>query len=121
LEKWRPYPYPSGVSVELYVINAVRQIGVMLDRAEIDAIHRLPTKVPNRQRSIILELKSRKTRDFILSKRYSAVIKAGNGQRVFINGSLSPYFKDLLRKAKDCAMKIQKLTVATNSLLPWPK
>jgi len=89
--------------VELGVINAVRQIGVTLDRAEIDAIHRLPTKVPNRQKSIILELKSRKTRDFILSKRYSAVMKAGSGQRVFINESLSPYFKDLLRKAKDCA------------------
>lgn len=95
---------PDEKPVDL-VIKIASKAGVALEPNDIQAAHRLGKviqgkKIPN----IIVELSSRPKRDFWLSQRKKTVLNSEvtgcNHGRIFINESLSPYFKDLNYKVR---------------------
>lgn len=89
------------------MIKIAAQVSVELRPTDIDVVHRLPTRKEKSTPDIIVAFASRKKRDMILTKRYDQVITnkdvLGSGfgpGRIFINESLSQYWKNLLWKAK---------------------
>lgn len=93
----------QGEDLHRVVVQTAALVGVTIDRADIDAVHRLPSNRNNNRPPIIVEFSTRRTRDQLLSKKNTCVVTnksvlgAGHGnERVFINESLSPYFKNLL-------------------------
>ena len=89
--------------IEDLVVKISEILKVKLNTEEIEACHRIPNQT-GKEQAIIVQLKSRKKRDELLSKRKVTVtnqqlIGQGNG-KVYIGENLSPYFKDLLWKTK---------------------
>jgi len=96
-------------NVEEIVIKVASELGVKLQPSDIEAAHRLPAK-EGRTKPIIVQFSSRKTRDQVFGKRRTADITNNdiNGlgtQKIFIGESLSPYFRDLLIKAKQAGLR----------------
>lgn len=91
--------------IEMEVINLAQQCNVTLQRNDIDAIHRIPMKssASRGPKPIIVEFARRKVRDQLYLNRNAKQLKDGKGRRVYINESLSPFFKDLLWKVKQVA------------------
>ena len=88
------------------IVNIVNKLGVSLTADNIEAVHRLPSRVNKLNAPIIVELSSRKKCEEILSKKMSVVTNQdiyGSGydnKKIFINQSLSPFYKNLLYRAK---------------------
>lgn len=105
-------------NVEEILVKVAADVGVNLSSKDIAACHRLPTRDARNRKTpnpIIVEFVSRKTRDSILQKRYDHIItnkKIGillsgpKDERIYINESLSPFFKKLLWLAKTRASSL---------------
>lgn len=107
-------PRPNE-DLEEVVINMANHLNVKLSRDDIQVAHRLYSK-DKRNPPVIVEFSSRKLRDNILSKRRQTIITNKNllgagysEEKVYINESLSPYFKNLLWLARsECRNKNYK-------------
>lgn len=93
-------------NLELLVVNVAKKLDVQLEKNDIEAVHRLPTKrgrIPN----IIVQLSSRRKRDEIINNKQKAVIKNkdiindGNNDVVYVNENLTVFHKNLLWKARE--------------------
>lgn len=86
----------QGEDVPKLVIDTVKRLGIDMKPEDIDAAHRVPSKTS--PLPIIVEFKSRLTRNTILSKKslLKPEDRPANKDDVYINESLSPYFKNLL-------------------------
>lgn len=86
------------------------KLDIDLNVNEIEAAHRLPSRIANKSR-IIVQLSSCKKRDLFLYKKRtvlsSNILTGGSSQvgenRVFINENLNPFYKELLWRAKGVA------------------
>lgn len=97
-----------GEDVQKIVCKVVSAIGVDLRESEIECAHRVPTKVENRPKPIIVELASRKKRDEIVAVRgYSVFNKEVTGSnapgKIYVYAQISPDLKNLRWKAKEKA------------------
>lgn len=92
-------------NLEDVVVAVARKMDINLTPAEIETVHRLPAK-KGKVRSIIVQLNSRKKRDEFILKRSKVRISNddllgnGNKSKVYINENLTPFYKNLLWKAK---------------------
>lgn len=98
----------EGEHLESIVVNIAKKMSIEIEEADIEVVHRLPPsrgKEPN----IIVEFASRKKRNLFINNKNKIVIlnkDIGVGEvtdRVYVNESLSPYYKDLLWKTKTAA------------------
>lgn len=96
----------QGEDVDSLVINVAKCVGVNLTKGDIQLAHRLPTS-GNKTPVIIAELTNRYKRDELIINRYKSIISNKsvvgndvNNSRIFINESLSPYFKNLFYQVK---------------------
>lgn len=87
-------------NLDQIVINIARQVNVNVTPSDIDAVHRLPSKIKQRPCPIIVELKSRRMRDEIIYNKRSRKIYDPAGKEVRIFESMSMYYKNLLWKTK---------------------
>lgn len=93
--------------LEKVATKVALSLGVVIPAGEINAIHRLDHKKAS---PIVVEFKSRKLRELLIDSRYKSVVTNksifGVGAiegRIFVNESLSPFFKNLLFQAKTVA------------------
>jgi Baculovirus FP protein len=95
-------------NLEEIVMEIAKQLDVDIEERDIDAVHRLPTKIKKGSDKIIVQFTSRKKRDSFLEKR-KLLLKSSDvtgGQRdlrIYINENLSPYYRELLWRAKQKA------------------
>lgn len=92
------------------VSKVIAVLGVELGIDDIEVAHRIPTRHQDRPSPIIVQFLKRKIRDEILSRRQTHVITndyvfkdnriAG---RIYVNESLSPFYKELFWKTKNYA------------------
>lgn len=101
--------FQPSENLEQVIINIAEEIGVALKPEDIEVTHRMPSR-KKESCPIIVEFNSRKKRNEILNRRYHKVVTNKNilGQghsdkRIFINESLTPYFKHLLWLTKKYA------------------
>lgn len=93
-------------NVEEVVLAIGNKLGVKIEKSQIEAAHRLPRRGRgSAPEKIIVQFASRKTRDeFVLSKKVitnSDIFgQLGKGSRIYINENLTPYYQDILWKAK---------------------
>jgi Skp family chaperone for outer membrane proteins len=92
-------------NIEQIILNIAEKLNIELDARDIDAVHRLPTKVKKGSDKIIVQFTTRKTRDSFLEKRKEFIKSSDitSGQRdlrVYINENLSPFNRELLWKTK---------------------
>ena len=93
-------------NLEDVVVAVARKMDINLTPAEIETVHRLPAK-KDRIRSIIVQLNSRKKRDEFILKRNKVritnddLLRNGNKSKVYVNENLTPFYKNLLWKAKN--------------------
>ena len=92
--------------LEEVIMRVGREVGVVIEREEIEAIHRIPTRNKNKHEPIIVHLSSRRKRNELLqakkNKRITQdkIIRNGKTDLIYINESLTKYHKELLYKAK---------------------
>lgn len=99
-----------GEVVEDIVLKVAKHLNIPLDKENIEAAHRLPSrKNPSLAPKIIVQLSSRKKRnEFVECRRQLAPITSNllvqggaSVQRVYLNENLSPYYRELLWRAKE--------------------
>lgn len=105
-------PEKNGENLEEITQKISEKLGIKITEEEIEVAHRIPTKNTHKPKPIIVQFRSRKIRDKIVADRKKTitqreVVVNGTSDRVFINENLSPYFKDLLWKAKNRAKELQ--------------
>lgn len=93
-----------------YLKQICCQLGVQLAADDIIHIHRVPTRLPNRPKNIIVKLQSQLVKDRIISAirknkglTTSDIGLPGDGQRIYINEHLIPYYKKLYKQAREAA------------------
>lgn len=103
-------PQSANENIENIVIQVAKAFDVSLTPDDIQNAHRLkcaPGKIPN----IIVKTVNNKKKEEILRKRRKTVtngnISSGGTGKIYINEHLTPYNKQLLRNAKDEALKKQ--------------
>lgn len=96
--------------LEEIIVNIAAEAGVPICKNDIEVCHRLPTRNNKHPRPIIAEFSSRKTRDSLLGNRYRKIITnktvigpTSTMDRIYVNESLSPHYKNLLWLAKTTA------------------
>lgn len=96
--------------LEEVISKIAEEVGVPITKDDIEVCHRLPTRNNKGPRPIIAEFARRKTRDSLLTNRYRKVItnrmvvgNSGTTDRVYVNESLSVFYKHLLWMAKTAA------------------
>ena len=85
--------------VEQVVVDVAKKAGVAMIKEDIAEARRLragPEKIPN----ILVEFSSKKKRNELLSNRKSLMVPVIQ-ERIYINESLCPTFKNLLRLTKE--------------------
>ena len=92
--------------IEAIVCNIGRAIDVNINKNDIEAAHRIPTRRNDAPRPIIVRFQSRKIKNLVTAKkkvkitnRQALNTENASERNVFIY-ELSPYFKDLMWKAK---------------------
>lgn len=85
--------------LENAVINIAQKLRVTIHKSDIEAVHRAPT--PFKPQPIIVSFVNKKVRNMVMENRYETVVKNGMGKRIFINESLSYYYRQLLKKSKE--------------------
>lgn len=86
-------------------------LGVEMSAADIEVVHRKPSRSATNNHPIIIEFGSRHMRNTLFDARYRQNVKnkdifGGNDDsRIFINESLSPFYKNLLWRAKKVAIE----------------
>lgn len=100
--------------LEETLVKVAAEVGVALEPSDIEVCHRLPSRESKQVRTVIAEFNSRRKRDELLSRRYAEVIlnkkvtgSAREEGRIYINESLSPYYKHLLWATKCVAKEKQ--------------
>lgn len=100
--------------------SVVKEVGIQLTKNEIEAIHRIPTKNRNKPSPIILELSSRKKRNQIIKAKKGKsisqnIVKDGReAEKIYLNESLTKFYKHLLYQAKEEARKLNYKFVWTS-------
>lgn len=89
------------------VVDVCKHLDVTVTREDIEVVHRIKTRITDKVPTIICEMSNRRKRDEIIKNKYKKVITnatvLGSGfsqNRIYVGESLSPYFKNLLYKAK---------------------
>lgn len=94
----------QGEDTEALVLKVANRLQVQLGKEDIEACHRIPSKIKDKIPTIIVQFQSRKKRDEILEKKRQVVTNSdilGRGTgRIYLAENLSPYYRDLLWKAK---------------------
>jgi hypothetical protein len=87
--------------------KVIQLINVQLCADDIEVAHRVPSRNKDNPSPIIVQFLRRKKRDEIISNRRNTVLTNSEllndnrlSGRVFVNESLSPFFKELLWKTK---------------------
>lgn len=101
----------EGENIDNIVLKLAKTLDIDLTVNDIEAAHRIPSRVAHKTSRIIVQLSSRRKRDqFLEKKRFdfnSNVITGGLGQeglkRVYINENLNPFYRELLWKSKERA------------------
>lgn len=105
-------PNRQNENVEEIIIEVASKMKLPLEKKDIAADHRLRAgadKIP----SIIVEFENRKVRDEFFRKR--KLLKDAK-ERIYVNESLCPYFKNLLRATKnECKLKGYKFNWFRNN------
>lgn len=103
----RDVPVTDNESSEAITLEIAKKLQIDVGPSDISVAHRLPARrgqVP----AIIVKFCSRKKRDAFLEKKRmiilkSDLVKGNHGGRIYIGDSLSPYYKNLMWKAKQIA------------------
>lgn len=94
------------------VIKIAAEVGVRLMKEEIEASHRIQTRNKNKEKPVIVHLASRKKRNEIIAGQKKTkvtqdkILANGSSSRIFVNESLTKYYKELLFEAKKKAQEI---------------
>ena len=75
---------------------------------QIEKGHRIPNNNPNKVPSIVVQFKCREDRDMWVKKKKKVVTNDncfgnGNGQKIYVNEHMTPFYKQLLWKTKNFA------------------
>lgn len=104
----REVPMIKNESITHIVSKVAEKLDISLDPKDISVAHRLKTK-EGKIPGIIVKLCNRTKRDEFVRKRKpvykSDVVEGSHHGRVYISDSLSPYYKELLWKAKQIAQE----------------
>lgn len=110
--------------LEEMTVRVVKSLGIELERQEIEAIHRIPTKNTTKPNPIIVHLASRKKRNTILAAKRGKTIyqnsitgNRNHKEKVYINESLSKYHKTLLYKTKQAAKEYKYVWTKDGKIL----
>ncbi|XP_028158710.1 uncharacterized protein LOC114351631 [Ostrinia furnacalis] len=105
-----PKSHNENLSQHLHQICQV--LGLVLCADDIIHIHRVPTRVSNNPKLIIVKFKSQLIKDSIISairKKKALTTKeigmGGEDRRIYVNEHLTPYYKALYRKTRELASK----------------
>lgn len=80
----------EGENVEEIVIKTAHLLNFNINKDDIDAAHRIPSRKVDRPNKIIVQLISRKKRDLFIDKKRVTITNdqltgSGNNNRIFIN------------------------------------
>lgn len=96
--------YKKGEKTEDIVIKVAEKLDIPLQRDEIQAVKRIPTKRQSGIPIISVKFTDSRKRDQIISNRKKIITSleiVGHGDnRIYINEGMSPFLKDLLWRAK---------------------
>lgn len=101
-------PEKSSENVKQYLLSIARLLAVQIPDEEIVHIHRVPTRVSGRPKNIIVKFKSLIMKDSLVSamrkRKYLTtgdIGVSGDPHPIYVNEHLTPFYKDLHKKAKD--------------------
>lgn len=95
----------DGEIVEAIILKVADKLNITLREQDIEAAHRIPTRVGSRPARIIVQLASRRLRDEFIANRRKVITNQQitgslNKHQIYINENLCPYYRELLWKAK---------------------
>lgn len=91
----------EGENVEDIVINVARSMQINLSPADIQASHRILSRTS--PPPIIVEFTNRKAKEALLNNKRKKNLKDNQGRRIYLNESLTPFYKHLLWQSKNLA------------------
>lgn len=91
----------EGENVEEIVINVARKLQIQLSPTDFQASHRIPSRTS--PAPIIVEFTNRKTKEALLNSKRKMFLKDDVGRKIYLNESLTPFFKNLLWQSKNLA------------------
>lgn len=101
-------PEKRNENIKQYLVSIAKLLAVQMPDDEIVHIHRVPTRVSGRPKNIIVKFKSLIMKDSFISamrKRRSLSTSdigvSGDPFPVYLNEHLTPFYKDLYKKAKE--------------------
>lgn len=103
-------PESQNENVSQHLHRICQVLGIALCDDDIIHIHRVPTRVSNNPKLIIVKFKSQLIKDSIISATRkkkglttTEIGIKGDNRRVYVNEHLTPYYKALYRKARELA------------------
>lgn len=95
----------TNEDLEEAVINIAQKIQVTIQKSDLEAVHRLPTKF--KPSPVIVAFVNKKIRNQVLENRYKETVRNRNGARIYINESLSPFYRQLFKQAREKAKELK--------------
>lgn len=96
----------KGEKLVEVVIKIGNKLNIGIKEENIEAVHRIPLRNTNNPRPIIVQLNSRKLCDSIIRSKKKKelvlqdVMQTNDNRPIYVNENLSPFFRELLYKAR---------------------
>lgn len=91
----------EGENVEEIVINVARKLQIQLSPSDVQASHRILSRTS--PAPIIVEFTNRKVKEALLNSKRKIFLKDDQGRKIYLNESLTPFYKNLLWQSKNLA------------------